>query len=79
MAIVLQYSTDRGSSWTAMTEYVHPTVAGVYPKHVKLGGKFKTTDHTIRFRLYGTDAASWGLFDWALVAPVTVRKDRDNV
>lgn len=79
MAITLEYSTDRGSTWTTLAEYTHPTSVGVHPKHVKLGALLKTTQHTVRFRLTGTDAANWGLFDWALMAPDTVMKDRDNV
>lgn len=78
MAVTLQYSTDRGSTWTTIAQYTHPTTAGVHPKHVKLGGLFRTTQHTIRFRLEGTDAANWGLYDWRIVAPVTIPKDRDN-
>jgi hypothetical protein len=81
MAVVLQYSTDRGANWTAFasTDYTHPTTAGVYPIHIKLGGLFKTSQHTVRFRLYGTDAANWGLYQWALEAPDTIKKDRENV
>lgn len=79
MAITLEYSLDRGSTWTQLTEYVHPTSAGVHLKHVKVGSIFETTDNTVRFRLTGTDAANWGLMGWAFKTPTTVPKDRDNV
>lgn len=76
MAVTLEYSTDRGANWTPLSEYEHPTSAGVYPKHVTLGG-LRLGDGTVRFRLTGTDAANWGLFDWKLEAPVTPKQERD--
>jgi len=79
MAVALQYSTDRGANWTTMSTYTHPTTAGVHVKHVQVGGLFSTVQNSIRFRLYGTDAATWGLFDWSIKAPVIVQKTRDNV
>ena len=78
MAVTLQYSTDRGSNWTTLTEYTHPTSAGVYHKEIRLGGIVKPETDTIRFRLQGTDAANWGLYDWRLEGPM-VYQERDNV
>jgi hypothetical protein len=79
MAIALQYSTDRGSNWTTLSTYTHPTSAGVYPIPIRIGGLFKTHQHTISFRLYGTDAANWGLYDWKVYAPVRVMNDGKTV
>ena len=76
MAIVLQYSADRGSSWTTLDGYTHPTSAGVTSVRVPIGG-LRLGDGTVRFRLTGTDAANWGLYDWRIEAPVTVKQERD--
>ena len=79
MAVTLQYSTDRGSNWTTISTYTHPTAAGVHLLHVELGGLLDSMPETVRFRLAGTDAASWGLYDWKIEAPVTVKQERDLV
>lgn len=79
MAVTLEYSTNRGSSWTALTEYTHPTTTGVHHKHVSIGGIIPTTATSVRFRLTGTDAANWGLFNWKVKTPVIVEKERDLV
>ncbi len=78
MAVVLEYSTDRGSSWTTLTGYTHPTDVGIHPIPVEIGGIFETTDVPIRFRIFGSDAANWGLFDWVVKAPTTIKRDRLN-
>ena len=77
MAVSLQYSTDRGSNWTTISTYTHPTSAGVHTERVEIGMIFAPTDTSVRFRLYGTDAANWGLFDWKLEAPVTAKQEQN--
>lgn len=76
MAVTLEYSTDRGANWTQLSKYTHPTAAGVTSVTIAVGG-IRLGDGTVRFRLTGTDAAKWGLYDWKLQAPVSVKKTRD--
>ena len=78
MAVVLQYSTNRGSTWTTLSSYTHPTTAGVSHQRIRLGG-LRLGDGVVRFRLSGTDAANWGLYDWKIEAPVTPKKESDQV
>ena len=78
MAVILQYSTDRGTNWSTLSSYTHPTTAGISHLHIPIGG-LRLGDGTVRFRLSGTDAANWGLYDWKIEAPVTPKKERDTV
>ena len=75
MAVTLEYSTDRGSTWTALSRYTHPTTAGISHERIPIASLVRL-GKPLRFRLTGTDAASWGLYDWKLEAPVTPKKER---
>jgi hypothetical protein len=76
MAITLEYSIDRGVNWVSLSNYTHPTSAGVAVERIDLGPAVAQTPF-IRFRLTGTDAANWGLRRLSVKTRIRVDQDRD--